>query len=191
MEPKTEYDPLARPSVFKQETKSRHSTNWPPWIGLPIRMTSSFRHLVFLTGFIFLDWDPCYWVWCSIYFCWAWYSYSTTCISSNINGAIFPHSFAISLLIILLVFSRDKLWIRIFASHILRGWRRVNLYQKQVYSLLLVNVGGTILYMVDMYMALILNFGKRLNGSLIEKTWSPASRKCRALYMAWVAIPCT
>ncbi|KAK0492363.1 hypothetical protein EDD18DRAFT_1184248 [Armillaria luteobubalina] len=41
---------------------------------------------------------------------------------------------------------RDKLWIRIFASH------------NSVYLLLLVNMGGTILYMVDMYMALILNF---------------------------------
>ncbi|KAK0244851.1 hypothetical protein EDD85DRAFT_809863 [Armillaria nabsnona] len=63
---------------------------------------------------------------------------------------------------------RDKLWIRIFASHILRGWRRVNLYSKQVYSLLLVNVGGTILYMVDMYMALILSFAPRaLHGAIM------------------------
>ncbi|KAK0222381.1 hypothetical protein IW262DRAFT_1380178 [Armillaria fumosa] len=62
---------------------------------------------------------------------------------------------------------RDKLWIRIF-----------------VYFLLLVNVGGTILYMVDMYMALILNFG-----SAARSTWYSALTAIMAgavqLFFAW------
>ncbi|PBK96108.1 hypothetical protein ARMGADRAFT_1010928 [Armillaria gallica] len=57
---------------------------------------------------------------------------------------------------------RDKLWIRIF-----------------VYSLLLVNVGGTILYMVDMYMALILNFG-----SAARSTWLGAANSALTAIMA-------
>ncbi|KAK0430846.1 hypothetical protein EV421DRAFT_2090548 [Armillaria borealis] len=62
---------------------------------------------------------------------------------------------------------RDKLWIRIF-----------------VYALLLVNVGGTVLYMVDMYMALILNFG-----NAARSTWHSALTAIMAgavqLFFAW------
>ncbi|KAK0185422.1 hypothetical protein F5146DRAFT_1070089 [Armillaria mellea] len=67
---------------------------------------------------------------------------------------------------------RDKIWIRIFASRILPCWRRV-------YSLLLVNMGGTILYMVDMYMALILNFG-----SAARSTWSESRFLAHSAIMA-------
>lgn len=57
---------------------------------------------------------------------------------------------------------RDKLWIRIF-----------------VYLLLLVNMGGTILYMVDMYMALILNFG-----IAAHSTWLGAANSALTAIMA-------
>ncbi|PBK62535.1 hypothetical protein ARMSODRAFT_964038 [Armillaria solidipes] len=57
---------------------------------------------------------------------------------------------------------RDKLWIRIF-----------------VYALLLVNVGGTVLYMVDMYMALILNFG-----NAARSTWLGAANLALTAIMA-------
>ncbi|KAK0201355.1 hypothetical protein DFS33DRAFT_1439321 [Desarmillaria ectypa] len=46
--------------------------------------------------------------------------------------------------------------------------------RKQVYALLLVNVAGTVLYMVDMYIALILNFGNA--NSYNRSTWLGAAR---------------
>ncbi|KAK0460279.1 uncharacterized protein EV420DRAFT_1536030, partial [Desarmillaria tabescens] len=60
-------------------------------------------------------------------------------------------------------------------------------YQRYVYVLLLVNVAGTVMYMIDMYIALILNFGNAK--SYTHSTWHSALTAIMAgavqLFFAW------
>ncbi|KAG7439899.1 uncharacterized protein BT62DRAFT_912075 [Guyanagaster necrorhizus] len=82
---------------------------------------------------------------------------------------------------------RDHLWIRIFASRFLLPWPNVSLFWKQVYTLLLVNVAGSVLYMIDMYIGLILNFGEHIHAIMAGGVQLFFAWRVKVLTSSWIS----